>query len=135
MLDEIEKSFIECFVVKSKQDRLLFELGGKKRRDGVGRFCHNAEEILRPEKIMMSGDCLLIQNIMEVCRQYDISQECYIIAYDPRLDRRICSLNDALKLVLGNGMPAIIICNDLIIVETEQCFGTPTRYILRDKND
>ena len=51
MLDEIEKSFIECFVVKSKQDRLLFELGGKKRRDGVGRFCHNAEEILRPEKI------------------------------------------------------------------------------------
>ena len=72
MLDEIEKSFIECFVVKSKQDRLLFELGGKKRRDGVGRFCHNAEEILRPEKIMMSGDCLLIQNIMEACRQYDI---------------------------------------------------------------
>ena len=30
MLDEIEKSFIKCFVVKSKQDRLLFELGGKK---------------------------------------------------------------------------------------------------------
>ena len=84
---------------------------------------------------MMSGDCLLIENIMEACRQYDISQKSYIIAYDPRLDRRTCSLNDALKLVLGNGMPAIIICNDLIIVETEQCFGTPTRYILRDKND
>jgi hypothetical protein len=40
----------------SKQDRLLFELGGKKRRDGVGRFCHNEEDILKPEKIMMSGD-------------------------------------------------------------------------------
>ena len=53
MLDEIEKSFIECFVVKSKQDRLLFELGGKKRRDGVRRFCHNAEDILKPEKIMV----------------------------------------------------------------------------------
>lgn len=46
------------------------------------------------------------------------------------LDKRYVSFEDALGPVLGNGMAAIIICNDFAVIETEQYSGTPFRYIL-----
>ena len=130
MIDQIEKSFIEKYVIKNKQDRLIFELSGKKRRDGLGRFCHNTEEIINPDRIVSHGNKLFFDEISAIAKQYNAPGSCYIMAYNENLDRQTCSLNDALKLVLGNGMAAIIICDNLAIIETEQSFGTPWRYIL-----
>ena len=45
-------------------------------------------------------------------------------------NKRYVSFEDALGPVLGNGMAAIIICNDFAVIETEQYSGTPFRYIL-----
>ena len=60
-------------------------------------------------------------------------ESCYIIAYQKELDKKYVSFEDALGLVLGNGMAAIIICNDFAVIETEQYSGTPFRYIYTDK--
>ena len=130
MIEEIEKSFIEKYILKDKQDRLIFELSGKKRQTGTGRFCHNTETIIQSDRIVSCGNKLFFNEILTVAKQYNVSGLCYIIAYNEDLDRKTCTLNNALNLVLGNGMPAIIICDDFIIIETEQCFGTPMRYIL-----
>ena len=46
MVAEIEKSFVKRFIKKTKQDRLLFELSGKKRKHGIERFCHSTEDML-----------------------------------------------------------------------------------------
>lgn len=129
-MEEIEKSFIEKFIKKTKQDRLLFELSGKKRQNGIGRFCHNSEEIINTERIVYSGNSLFADEILKITKQYKVTESCYIIAYNKELDKKCISLVDALNLVLGNGMPALIICDDFVIIETEQCFGTPFRYIL-----
>ena len=94
MNDRIEKSFIDKFIIKSKQDRLFFE------------------------------------EILSVAKHYGVSGLCYIIAYNEEIDRKSCTLNEALNLVLGNGMAGIIICDDLVVIETERCIGTPMRYIL-----
>lgn len=130
VIEESEKSFVDKFIIKSQKDRLLFELSGKKRQDALGRFCHDTENIIKPDRIVSSGDTLFSDEILDVAKQYNVSGLCYIIAYNKDLDRRYATLNDALNLVLGNGMAAIILCDNLVVIETEQCFGTPMRYIL-----
>ena len=130
MIEEIEKTFVDKFIIKSQKDRLLFELSGKKRQNAIGRFCHSTENIIKSDRIVSSGDTLFSDEILAIAKQYNVSGLCYIIAYNKNLDRKSCTLNDALNFVLGNGMAAIIICNNLVVIETEQCFGTPIRYIL-----
>ena len=130
MIEEIEKAFIDQYVKKYKRERLLFELSGKKRQHGIGRFCHNAEEMVKADKIVMSGNKLFADEILAVAKQYGTSGMCYIIAFNEYLDGKQCTLKEALKRVLSNGMAAIIVCDNFAVVETEQCEGTPMRYIL-----
>ena len=129
-MEEAEKSFVKRFIKKEKQDRLLFELSGKKRQHGIERFCHNAEDMIDTERIVYSGNSLFPDEILKITKQYKVPESCYIIAYQKELDKKYVSFEDALSLVLGNGMAAIIICNDLAVIETEQYSGTPFRYIL-----
>ena len=129
-MEEAEKSFVKRFIKKEKQDRLLFELSGKKRQHGIERFCHNAEDMIDTERIVYSGNSLFLDEILKITKQYKVPESCYIIAYQKELDKKYVSFEDALGLVLGNGMAAIIICNDFAVIETEQYSGTPFRYIL-----
>ncbi|MDE6658429.1 MAG: hypothetical protein K2J88_07605 [Oscillospiraceae bacterium] len=117
-----ELFFIKNFIVKSRQDRLLYELqNSKKRQNCIGRFCHHAEYLLDMHKICDTQD---FEKILG-------NPECYIMAYHQELDKLTCNLKQALKLVLGNGMSAIIIGENFAIVETEQLQGTPDRYFLK----
>lgn len=129
-MEEAEKSFVKRFIKKEKQDRLLFELSGKKRQHGIERFCHNAEDMIDTKRIVYSGNSLFPDEILKITKQYKVPESCYIIAYQKELDKKYVSFEDALGLVLGNGMAAIIICNDFAVIETEQYSGTPFRYIL-----
>lgn len=126
-MNDIENSFVKHFIVKEKQDRLIYELNSKKRQYGLCRLCHNTESLLITEKIVLSGK-LFHDDIIEVTGKINI--DCYIIAYNAELDRKICKFTDALELVLGNGMPAVIISEKTAVIETEQCSGTPIRYVM-----
>lgn len=130
MIHEIEKKFIQQFIIKEKRDRLLYELSGKKRQHGIGRFCHNAQELLISEKVIASGDDLSPDTIIDTVEKYHVAGNWYIIAYNQELDKKTFPLQEALKHTLGNGMAAILILDTMAIVETEQCYGMPTRYIL-----
>ncbi|MDE6708690.1 MAG: hypothetical protein K2K06_11730 [Oscillospiraceae bacterium] len=117
-----ELFFVKNFIIKSKRDRLLYELqNSKKRQDCLGRFCHHAEDLLDMQKICDTQD---FEKILG-------NPECYIMAYHQELDKLTCNLKQALKLVLSNGMSAIIIGKNFAIVETEQLQGTPDRYFLK----
>ena len=131
--NEIETRFIQKFIVINKRDRLLFELNGKKRQAGIGRFCHNADDLLLKEKIIKSGRDLSRDEIVKAVEKLNSSKHWHIIAYDPKLDKKSCKLSEALELVLGNGMAAIIVSDNMAIIETEQDFGTPMRYICYTK--
>ncbi|MBR4224945.1 MAG: hypothetical protein IKR73_09055 [Oscillospiraceae bacterium] len=128
MYDDTERAFVERCIVNDRQDRLLFELGGRQRQRGIGRFCHDAEDLIRPDRVLSSGK-LSREDIMALVKAHDVSVPCHIIAYDKALDKRVCTLEEALDMVLGNGMAAVILCGDIAVIETEQCFGTPMRYI------
>lgn len=130
MNNDIEKRFIETFIVKNKKDRLLFELSTNKRRSGIARFSHDAQDLIKPERILYRGTDLFSDRIISIAEKQGVQGMCCIIAYNQDIDTKTCGLNEALDVVLGNGMPAIIICDKMVIIETEQCFGTPMRYIL-----
>lgn len=126
-MSSLEQNFITKCVIKEKQERLLFELGGKKRRDGIGRFSHNTDELIKPNKIMLKAPASK-EEILSIIGKRD--EKCCIIAYNESLDKKECTFDEALDMVLGNGMPAVIIADSFAVIETEQCYGTPIRYIV-----
>lgn len=130
MNTDIEKEFVGRFIVKERRERLLFELGSRKRKDGIGRFCHGAEEILIKDKIALYGNDLFYDEILGYIRHTEKAKQCYIIAYNDWLDGISCPVENGLERILGNGMAAILIIGDTAVVETEQCFGTPERFVL-----
>lgn len=122
-----EERFVNNCIIKRLQDRLWYELCGKKRKNGISRFCHNADDILKKDKIILSGDiteCGINTYIKP-------DEQCCVIAYNDELDRLIGSFSEILKSVFGNGMPVIIIADEYAYIETEQCYGEPERYLLR----
>ena len=129
MNKEAEEYFVRNFIVKEKRERLLFELSGKKRRDGIGRFCHSAEDLLIADRIGFSGK-LPRSEIESLLTRYGDINRCFIISYDKAADGKCCGLEEALDLVLGGGMAAVIISGSAAFIETEQCCGTPERYIV-----
>ncbi len=131
MINRFEQEFVTKCIVKQMQDRLLFELSGKKRVNGIDRFSHNTDEILKTEKVISKSNHLSKDEILAITEDLSQAKECYIAAHNIDLDRRLCSFSDALELVLGNGMPAVIISDNFAVIETEQCYGAPTRYIVK----
>lgn len=51
----IEEQFVESYIVKNRQERMLFELRGKRREDAVWRFCHRSDEMLIESRIKACG--------------------------------------------------------------------------------
>lgn len=131
--NEMEKRFIQHFIVKNKRERLMFELSGKRRQDGIGRFCRNADDLLLKEKIILSGRELFHDEIVKTAEKFSPSRQWYIIAYDSKLDKKSCKLSEALNLIWGSGMAAIIVSDNMAIIKTKQCFGTSIRYICYDR--
>lgn len=132
MEKETERRFVQCFIRREKRERLLFELAGKKRREGIGRFCHGAEDLLMKEKIIACGP-LSIGQIRVWAEQYAPKETCYLCAYNESLDGQRVPAPAALEKALGNGMAAMLIFERLAIVETEQESGTPDRYVLLEQ--
>ena len=88
MIEKTEKSFVKRFIKKAKQDRLLFELNGKKRKNGIERFCHNTEDMIVTERIAYSGNNLFPDEILRITKQYKVPKSCYIMAYHEELDQK-----------------------------------------------
>ncbi len=130
-MENAEKIFVERCVINRMQDRILFELNGKKRKNGIGRFSHNAADLLKSESIVASGNNLFQDKIIKLTEKFNTSGKCYVVAYSEELDKKLMTFREALELVLGNGMPAIIISNKMAVIETEQCYSTSIRYIVK----
>ncbi len=124
-----EEAFVRNYIVSSKRERLLFELCGKKRSDGIGRFCHRAEELLMPSKIRMRGPD--ITENLKKCIAAARDRTCYVISWYDAFDGKEFRKDEILERVIGCGMPSIVLFEDFAIVETEQEQGPAMKYLLR----
>ena len=125
----IEENFVNSYVIKNKRERLLFELWGKKRRDGIGRFSHCTDNLIDDSKIRFKGK-YISNDLKEIVATTNTSK-CYVISWYEELDGKEFNKDDVLDLLLGCGMPSIAIFDDFVIIETEQEQGPAIKYFLR----
>ena len=132
---EIEMEIIKAFVNKNMQERFLFELcSPKKRKNGIGRLCHQYDKIFnRDYMIEIPKDDLNLTGIGSMLKNHEINSNCYLISYDEEIDGMYLPLMQALERVVGLGMPSIISCitGKLAYFEGEQEIGMPPRFILK----
>jgi len=126
---QIEEAFVKNYIVSHKRERLLFELHGKKRQEGIGRFCHCADTLLIPSTVKAHGKYITQQ----LQQQIAISKcsKCYVISIFEELDGIVLDKEEVLEAILGLGMPSIAIFDDFVIVETEQVQGPAIKYLLQ----
>lgn len=131
-----ETLFIRNFIVPRMCERLIFELGNpQKRRHAIGRFCHSAEDLIKPG-VIHRKDCKLSKDdILQICTEIKANIGiCYVISYDQGMDATETLFENALNNCIGQGMPSIIILDAKnAVIDTEQSFGPATKYILHVK--
>lgn len=127
---EYENIFTEQFIVRERRERIRFELGGKKRRDALSKFCHDSENLLMMNRVIYSGNDISQSALIKLAEENCKSKLCYIMAYNNDIDGIVCGIEEAVDKAVGNGMAAIIILDGFAIVETEQCFGNAQKYVL-----
>ena len=86
--------------------------------------------MVKMEKVIASGNKLYKEEILKIIKNYNIKCKWYVISFYEEYDGNFYELEEALNNVLSLGMASIIISDEIAIIETEQCFGTPERYIL-----
>ena len=125
----IEENFVKSYIIKNRRERLLFELWGKKRSDGICRFCHGADTLIDASKIKLKGQYISTElgNIVATAK----SRKCYVISFFEELDGKEFNKDEVLELILGCGMPSIAVFDDFAIIETEQEQGPAIKYLLQ----
>ena len=124
-----EERFVQQFIRKNRRERLLFELGSKRKRyDGISRFCHQAEDFLDQNKIVLQGEDLERQNEF---RKFIMKhkEDCYILSPDPDLNEAVLPLETAVIRAAMNCDAVVIIGENYAIVFTE-AMKTRGKYLL-----
>lgn len=128
---EYEENFINKFIVKSRRQRILYELSNKKKRtEGVWRFCHGTSELVIDSKIIYEGNSISNKEISLLIKKYTKEEQCYIISGDSDTDGKFMNCDEAIDCIIGNGMAAIMVFHNLAVIETEQEVGSAVKYIL-----
>ena len=93
----IEQSFVKKFIKKERRRRILYELTTpEKRYDGISRFCHQAEELLQPSKVVMEGDDIVRSpEFKRFVREHD--ELCFIMSPYSFIDGQFLPLKEAVS--------------------------------------
>lgn len=127
---EIEKKFVDDFILKNKRERLFYELkNSKKRKHAIGRFCHTSLQYLDKTKIIVKSQMITLQVIQEFIPGSD-KIKWYLISWDKELDGKMYETGKAINIVMNSGMASIMVCGNYAIIREEQVNGAPDIYIL-----
>ncbi|AFU13424.1 TPA: hypothetical protein QCY38_004575 [Bacillus toyonensis] len=132
---KLEEIIVKSFFTKRLQNRVLFELSSsKKRKDAIGRLCHNYRTTLREEymiEIPKPNSCPI--DIGDLLKKHGAVDSCYAILWDTKIDGKTLPLLDALEAAVGMGMPSILysITNQVAYFEAEQETLPSPRFILK----
>ena len=118
----IEQNFVQKFIKKDRRRRILFELTTPdKRYDGISRFCHQAEELLQPSKVVMKGDDIVRSlEFKRFVREHD--ELCFIMSPYSFIDGQFLPLKEAVSEAVACPDAAIIAGSTFALV-----FGEPMK--------
>ena len=125
-----EKRFVQSFIRRKRRDRLLYELiTPEKRYNGVSRFCHQAEELLDPAKIVMKGEDLDRRPAFErFIREHD--EPCFVLSPDFYMNEQLLPVKDAVSGAVMCPDAVLIMGSSFAIVFGEPMKGGRGKYLL-----
>lgn len=114
---EIELEVIHRFCIKSKKDRFRSFILNPKNRVKFIRELHNMSflDFKLFNKILGDEGDLLRQRLKE----YGLSQECYIISENEKIDQIFSDTENALREVIGSDLGSIIVFGNIDLVYCE----------------
>lgn len=118
--------FINNFIREQNKERVRYEFESLKKRNKVmGRFCHNAIEILRKDRIIYRSK-----------KQYhfkdeQLKQEVLLIDMTNHIEGLICSLDNALQIAENEYMSTLIIGKDFAYIKEEVSDSDWNIYLLK----
>ena len=133
MDNNIENKFIENFICRYFRRRLMFELSGKKRDEGMRRFCHNANEILDLRYVYKAGKDIYYAELKTYLKAlyYKFNNDCYYFDY---YCGEYLETEDAIERNMSNMSASIILFGDKIaFIKSETDYGAPMKYLLIKK--
>lgn len=111
---DYESKFIQNFVNKSRQSRVLFELSKeKKRSECIRSFSEFHKQYLQRSKLHMLSEKVCIPNVIDAARSkgYNNKTPMYILHFNEEYDRTRYPLDQALSMLWFSG-PCIMISGD-----------------------
>ena len=128
-----EQRFVQMFVRKSRRKRLLHELTTpEKRYDGVSRFCHQAEELLQPSKIVTKGDDIVRSlEFKRFVREHD--ELCFIMSPYSFIDGQFLPLKEAVSEAVACPDAVLIVGSTFAVVFGEPMKGGRGVFLLSEK--
>ena len=126
-----EEAFVQKYIVKNRRERLLFELVSPKRRYmALSRFCHQAEDLLDPDRIVLAGSNL--ENEPEfIMFVRNHNEECEVLSPDSLIDGMRAKLKDAVREASMSSDAAVIIGSGFAVVFSE-AYMTRKKYLLSE---
>jgi hypothetical protein len=135
MNGEYEEIIVKTFFTKRLQVRVMFELSSpKKRKEALNRLCHNYNKTLFENYMIEipkpNSNHIEIASLL---KKHGAGDSCYVISFNEEIDGKQLPLLTALEHAVGFGLPSIISCipNELAYFESEQGYGSSSRYILK----
>jgi hypothetical protein len=120
----IEQEFIEKYIDKGYQERLLLELSSAKRRTkALSRFSHNIEETLNKNTIKKT-----VTNFGDI---KETDQTIYVISWDEN-DGTQTSFADAIKYCEAAYTSVVLIGKTFALIKEETEGGTPKIFYLKN---
>ncbi len=131
MNSEYEESFVNKFILKNKRSRIAFELSNtKKRKDAIGKFCHNSLDYIQESKIVFTDSSITNVGLNDLIKKYTNEKMCYLISWNSEIDGTFLDKESALNEIIGYGMASIMVFKNLIVIKTEQEQGPAIKYVL-----
>jgi len=125
-------NFVNNFLIRQKQERILFEFQ-KKRSRAIDRFSHDVKVLLNSKKILLSGEHLRIDDVVKALQDYNISLRAMvcIISGNETLDNKIISLQEAIKFFFNDYLQMVITDGEHFALIKEETSGSYSqKYVL-----
>ena len=131
-LKRIQEAFVSAYVRKQRRERLSYELSSdKKRYEGLERFCHQAEDLLDPSGIVLSGTDLLKRKEFISFVEKNKSASCFLLSPDAAFDQKEGKLADVMEELFYCLDACIVIAGDFAYVRQEAMKGGTLQFLLK----
>ena len=128
-----EESFVKSFIRKDRRERLLLQLSSpKKRREGLDRFCHHAQDLIDPAKIVMHGEDL-DRNPAFLSFVSAHGGQCLVLSPDYRPDGEYMPFADAVEAAVPCFDAVLILGEGFAVVFGEVMKGGRGKFLLAEK--